>query len=179
MKINNTNKSYGLISIAFHWIMALLFLVTFILGKRLENSFMEYDLFLMLHNSCGILIFILAILRLIWRLLNPTPNKISSERILKYLSNTVFIFFYILMFAIPITGYLMMNFNNELVSFFSQPVFMIFNENKILFREFKDLHELLGDILLVLLFLHVSAALFHHFILKDETLKRIVIFKKK
>ena len=63
MGILNTAQSYGFISILFHWLMAIILLATFLLGLNLEDNFQNYDAVLMLHNSLGILIFLLAIFR--------------------------------------------------------------------------------------------------------------------
>ena len=67
MSILNDNQKYGLISIIFHWAMAVIVLITFLLGKNLQDNFENYYAILALHNSFGILIFILAIFRITWK----------------------------------------------------------------------------------------------------------------
>ena len=58
MPILNNNQKYGLISIFFHWGMAIIILITFLLGKNLQVNFQNYYFILQLHNSFGLLIFI-------------------------------------------------------------------------------------------------------------------------
>ena len=82
MGILNTTQSYGFISILFHWLMAIILLATFLLGLNLEDNFQNYDAVLMLHNSLGILIFLLAIFRICWRWINIRPEPLVSKKIL-------------------------------------------------------------------------------------------------
>jgi cytochrome b561 len=80
MPILNNNHTYGLVSIFFHWLMALILIVTFILGLNLEYNFQYYYEVLMLHNSLGILIFLLAIFRACWKWLNIKPDPLHFKK---------------------------------------------------------------------------------------------------
>lgn len=178
MIILNNNYSYGFISILFHWLMALILIATFALGLNLENNFQYYYEVLMLHNSLGILIFILAIFRICWRWLNIKPTPLNSNKIFVKLATIIHISFYILFFLIPITGYLVTNLQGDTVSFFGNFLPDIMSKN-IEFKYYaRILHELLGKIVLVLFILHVIGALYHHHWLKDNTLKRMTFFNK-
>src|SRR6056300_917566 len=93
MPILNNNHTYGLVSIFFHWLMALILIVTFILGLNLESNFQYYYEVLMLHNSLGILIFLLAVFRACWRWLNIKPDPLTSKKILMKLATMIHVFF--------------------------------------------------------------------------------------
>jgi len=98
MPILNNNQKYGIISIIFHWGMAIIILITFLLGKNLQDNFENYYFILQLHNSFGLLIFILAIFRLIWKFLNIKPDAPSNKIIFMKLASLTHIIFYIFFF---------------------------------------------------------------------------------
>ena len=84
MKLANSADNYGLISKLFHWIMAALIIATYILGKNLENNFEYYYEILMIHNTLGLSILVLAIFRLSWKFINIRPKPILKNKILIY-----------------------------------------------------------------------------------------------
>lgn len=178
MGILNSKYSYGFISILFHWIMALILLATFLLGLNLEHNFQYYYEVLMIHNSLGILIFLLAIFRVCWKWLNIKPEPLSSRKILIKLASSIHILFYFLFFLIPITGYLLTNLQGDTVSFFGTSLPEILNRNIEVKHYARNIHEALGKIMMVMILMHVIGALYHHFWLKDNTLKRILFFSK-
>lgn len=133
--------------------------------------------FIIAHYTLGISVFLLVGFRFSWRLLNPTPTHVLKNKMLSIISNTTFAFFYSLMFLIPASGYVMMNFRDKNTVFFGYEIPALFKNNQSLKRLVTDTHELLTPLLLVLIILHVVAALFHHFIRKDPTLKRMLLSK--
>lgn len=178
MGILNTTQSYGFISILFHWLMAIILLATFLLGLNLEDNFQNYDTVLMLHNSLGILIFLLAIFRICWRWINIRPEPLSSKKILIKLATFIHILFYIIFFVMPLSGYLLTNLQGDVVSFFGTHLPEILERNRDIKRVVHSIHDLLGNVILAMLTLHVVGALYHHYWLKDNTLKRINFFNK-
>jgi cytochrome b561 len=79
------------------------------------------------------------------------------------------------MFALPITGWIMSSATGIPVSFlgvFELPDLVAYNER--LFHSFIDIHKWLGYALIVLILIHAAAALRHHFLFKDETLKKML-----
>ena len=178
MGIFNTSHSYGFISILFHWLMALILLATFLLGLNLEDNFQNYDAVLMLHNSLGILIFLLAIFRVCWRWINIRPKPLASKKILIKLATFIHILFYVIFFVMPLSGYLLTNLQGDVVSFFGTHLPEILERNRDMKRVVHSIHDLLGNVVLAMLALHVVGALYHHYWLKDNTLKRINFFNK-
>ena len=178
MPILNNNHTYGLVSIFFHWLMALILIVTFILGLNLESNFQYYYEVLMLHNSLGILIFLLASFRACWRWLNIKPDPLTSKKVFMKMASMIHLFFYILFFLIPITGYLLTNLQGDTVSLFGNYLPVILEKN-IQYKQYvHNIHEILGKIILVMVLLHIVGALYHHYWLKDNTLKRMLFFNK-
>ena len=82
MRLANSADNYGLISKLFHWIMAALIIATYLLGKNLENNFEYYYEILMIHNTLGLSILVLAIFRLSWKFINIRPKPILKNKIL-------------------------------------------------------------------------------------------------
>ena len=79
MRLANTADEYGLISKLFHWSMALLMIAVYFLGKNLENNYQYYYEILIIHNTLGLLILLLAIFRLSWKWINILLLYISDD----------------------------------------------------------------------------------------------------
>ena len=77
----------------------------------------------------------------------------------------------------PLTGYLLTNLQGDMVSFFGTSLPNILERNSELKYYIHDIHFYLGNILLLILGLHILGALYHHIILKDNTLRRITLTK--
>jgi len=177
----NTEKRYGAIAIALHWLIAAL-LVALIatglyMGSLPDAGFDKKKIELILfHEQLGILALTLAAARFAWRLTNRLPalvNTIPDWQ--KVAARFVHLCFYGLMFALPITGWLMSSAAGIPVSFlgtFDLPDLIVRNDE--VFRTFISIHKWLGYALVACFLMHAGAALWHHFIFKDETLKKIM-----
>ena len=78
----------------------------------------------------------------------------------------------------PLSGYLLTNLQGDVVSFFGTHLPEILDRNRDMKRIVHSIHNLLGNVILVMLALHVVGALYHHYWLKDNTLKRMYFFNK-
>ena len=120
--------------------------------------------------------FTLGAARLAWRLTNLLPalvNTISDWQ--KVVARFVHLCFYGLMLALPITGCLMSSAAGIPVSFlgfFDLPDLIPRNDE--VFRTFISIHKWLGYGLIACFLMHAGAALWHHFVVKDETLRKIM-----
>jgi len=128
------------------------------------------------HKELGVSVLMLAVLRAAWRLMRVIPAFPSSmpqwEKLAAHASHLAL---YGFMFMLPITGWLMSSAAGFPISFFGLFTLpTIIHSNKYLQSFFKTTHEYLAYALIALLCLHVLAALKHHFIDKDEILKRIL-----
>ena len=179
MNILNSEERYGLISIIFHWLMALIIIATFILGLNLKHNFQYYYEVLALHNSLGITIFLLALLRVAWRYINIKPIPLPNKPILMKIATLTHIFFYIIFFTLPITGYILTNLQGDIVLFYGYSLPEVLEQHRGLKNYVHTIHDYVGNILLILFSLHVLGALYHHLIKKDNTLRRMTFFKMK
>jgi cytochrome b561 len=128
------------------------------------------------HKELGILALTLAVLRLAWRVGHVLPALVETlPEWQKVTARFVHLCFYGLMFALPVTGWLMSSAAGFPVSFlglFDLPDFV--SPNEYLFREFVRAHKWLGYALIGLTLVHVGAALGHHFLAKDDTLRKML-----
>ena len=173
MIINNSFK-YGLVSKMFHWYMAILLLIILIIGnlsEHLSGNFYNYSI--LIHNSLGILIFVLVFLRLAWRWSNKIPEKIIINKFLNFLSNFAFFIFYFGMIFAPITGYVLMNIEGKQISFFGYNLPELIDQNKNYEILSHQIHGIVGDLILYTFLLHILAAGYHHWIRKDNSFKRM------
>ncbi|MEP3047457.1 MAG: cytochrome b [Roseibium sp.] len=187
--LRNTPTGYGRIAIAFHWTMALLIIGMLAFGLYLENlpktdqnTFQLYQI----HKSFGFVVLALAIFRLIWRLINPAPKLPTGMAVWeRWAAHLGHIGLYALLFAMPITGWLMVSaspwgiptvlFNHLPVPHL--PISEAFGTKEQAEAFFKTLHGYSAFVLIGLIFVHVAAAMKHHFIARDDTLRRMVSTK--
>src|SRR5579863_5067280 len=182
MAMRNTTHRWGTLAQLFHWVIVLLIVAQFTLATLwddLPNGPKKLTL-LARHKSIGITVLILALLRLGWRWANPTPalpdDLTPYERTLARLTHALL---YVLLFAVPLTGWMMSSARGFPVSwfgFFQLPDLV--PKNKSIYDALLETHEALQWVLYSVVALHVLAALKHHFMLKDNVLKRMLPFTK-
>jgi cytochrome b561 len=177
MSWKNDHSSYGLVAIWLHWLMAVLVFVLYGLGLwmvDMDYYHPWYHRAPLLHKTLGVAFAVLFLLRLIWRWYNPAPVPLGApwERLLARVAHSLM---YVLMGLLPITGYLISTAEGhslELLGGFHIPAVGPFMDNQ------EDaaglIHEWLAHGLLVTAILHVAAALKHHVLDRDDTLRRMI-----
>jgi cytochrome b561 len=179
MPFRNTTRSWGSLSKAFHWLIVLLIINQWWIAERADELKGLANLeALGTHKSFGMTILMLAVLRLLWRLMNPTPELTSEtkpwERALARISH---VSLYVLIFAMPLTGWMMSSAKNYPVSWFKMFQFPdLVAPAEQTFHQMLDLHHLLFKVLVGVALLHVAGALKHHFIDRNDVLKRMLPF---
>ena len=176
MQIKNSERHFGAVAIFLHWIMAILLIALLILGLYMVNLpiSLEKLKFYGWHKEYGMLALLLVIVRSIWRVANVIP-LLSLPWWEKLAARTVHYAFYGFMFAIPISGWIITSSAGLPVSFFGWFVFPDFiSPNPDTMNLFQQIHKWLGYGLIVTIFLHTAAALKHHFINKDDILRRML-----
>ncbi|KGT95572.1 cytochrome B561 [Erwinia typographi] len=175
----NTSTHFGAISKLLHWLVALAVYGMFALGLWMV-TLGYYDSWYHpapeLHKSIGITLFAVMILRTIWRFISPPPRPLSSYSSLTRVSAVaVHLLLYGILFAIFISGYLISTADGKPIEVFgllSVPATLEgFGEQADLAG---DIHLWLAWSVVILSVLHGLAALKHHFIDRDITLKRML-----
>lgn len=189
--LRNTKTSYGSIAKWLHWGTAVLFLASYIAVYYrhwfTEEKTPENWTALQLHLSIGLTIAIIVALRLIWKITNQSPALEPGTRLEHLAAKLGHYALYVVMIVMPLTGYLGTGVNTEYFFIFDIPKFesthlfnMIVTEGLgITFKELEKpidfVHKNIGGEWLVWLLIlgHVTAALYHHFVKKDQTLRKI------
>ncbi|NDE89764.1 MAG: cytochrome b [Alphaproteobacteria bacterium] len=179
-------KRYHAGAMILHWLMALLILGNLALGLLLEDIPIEQRFqFYQLHKSIGITVLVLTVLRIIWRLMYRAPalpGHIKPWE--KAVANLTYVLFYLLMVAIPFSGWMMVSSSPKNIPTFLYGILPLphlpffdaiqdIEARKELSHSIEEVHLWLAYGLLTLLALHVGAALRHHWILKDEIILRM------
>jgi cytochrome b561 len=180
---------YTVVAIALHWLTALAVMTLLAAGLWMTDAIQQPDTKAVAfkvyqwHKSLGLTVMVLTVLRIIWRVMNPPPPLPSDmtpfERTAASLTHAAF---YTLLLAIPLAGWAMVS-----ASPFGLPtmVFGLFEwphitpltgveDKKAVEAVFKFAHKIMGFGLIVLLALHIAAALKHHLVDHDDVLTRML-----
>lgn len=175
--LKNTIDTYGSVAKFLHWLIALL-----IIGMLIFGFLLDYvpkplqEQLIGLHKSIGLTILLLLLLRLIWRFFNIQPvYPITIAPWEQIAARSVHYCFYIAIFLMPMTGWLMSSFGGHPVNFWGLiNVAFPVQANKVLDDKFFTAHQTIAWIIIALLVVHIAAALKHHFIEKNNIFKRML-----
>lgn len=177
MPARNTAVRYGFVAQGLHWLIVALLIVQVTLGKVAEDLPLGLDKLVMMarHKSVGITILGLAVIRLAWRLIDRPPPPPPMPRWQRGAARLTHAAFYVLLFALPVTGWLMSSASNFPVSWFGlvQLPDLVAPDDGLEHR-LEDIHETLVKVLVALAVLHVAAALKHQFVDRDGLLLRML-----
>lgn len=176
--LKNSANKFGLVAIGLHWLVALLVIGLLAVGlimEEMESSATKLQLY-GLHKSFGATVLFLMGLRLAWKLSNVQPDFVATMKpIEKTAARLAYLVLYILLFAMPMSGWLMSSAAGRPVSVFGLFTLPDFVGKDPEWREFfGECHEIAAYALMGLIALHVLAALKHHFIHKDATLRKML-----
>ena len=176
-------NQYDPIAKLLHWLMAASILAMIGIGLYMVTippsmrAFRFYDF----HKAVGMSLLVLAVLRLGWRFYRPGPPLLTAgakDWELR-LSRIVHIALYALMLTIPVIGWIGASASGLPMSFFGLfPIPSLMGDDETIQRLALDLHGWLNWLLILAIALHVAGALKRHFILRDDTLRRMLPFTK-
>jgi len=176
MKIVNSSKEYGLLAKLFHWVTFIILIAQvpfgfYLVGLEFSDSRIDLE---NIHILIGITIFYFVLLRLIWKLFNPSPK--SEHNFFKgqnLIAKTNHFLLYVGIFAITISGVLKKLYMGEKLNFF---IFKYaFKESNFqLADSFYVVHIYANYLLIALVSLHVLATVAHHVFFKDKIFKKML-----
>ncbi len=178
-KLGLVSSEYGVLAKCFHWIIVILLAMQFAIGWSMPHigSGTKPETLINLHLSIGATILVLAIARLGWRLTNPVPLLVDDTPVWQQrLAPTTHMLLYALLLTIPVLGWMSASGRGFTVSLFG----LLKLPNLLAPKDawtsaLGDIHSLLSTYaLLGLVGIHVAAALYHHFVLRDRTLLRML-----
>ncbi|RKU03454.1 cytochrome B [Burkholderia sp. Nafp2/4-1b] len=167
---------YSSPAIFFHWaiflLVALAYLAIEIRGPKGSDS---RAFWMNVHLLAGTFVLVLSVLRVLWRMISRVPEPIPQATLFKWLSTLAHIALYVFIIAQPLLGIMMINMAGKPVSLDWIGVsFTLFGPDKALRPTIKEAHELIGNAFYFVIGLHALAALYHHFIRRDDVLRRMV-----
>ncbi|MGD8497254.1 MAG: cytochrome b [Chromatiales bacterium] len=175
----NSAGSYGWVAVVLHWLVALVVIGLFVLGLwMVELSYYDqwYRTAPDIHKGIGVLLFLVMTGRLFWRLINPRPApEPGMHRLERLLASSAHALLYVLLFAVMLAGYLISTADGRAIDvfgLFSVPATLTAIENQEDIAG--EIHLVLAIVLVSLAAVHALAALKHHFIDRDRTLKRML-----
>lgn len=179
MQLRNSPSRYGAVSLFLHWGVALAVFGMFALGLWMVGLG-YYDPWRKaapeLHKSIGLVLFLLMVLRMVWRVVSPPPPATPNQgRPTRIAAVTVHLFLYLDIFLVMVTGYLISTADGVGISvfgLFEVPAAFSGIENQA--ERAGDIHLYLAWVLVVFSVLHGLAALKHHFVDRDATLVRML-----
>jgi cytochrome b561 len=182
---NHSNPAhFGAVAILLHWLMAIALISVWLIGLYMTDlpgiSPLKLKLFNW-HKWLGVCILTLTLIRLLWRVTHPAPKLPSNmpawERISAIATHHSL---YLLMFAIPLTGYFFsLSAGYPIVLFGILPLPVLIEKNTDLAPILAEVHEILAYVLAALVLLHAMAAIKHHWLDKDDVLSQMLPFLRK
>jgi len=173
MGLRSTSSRYGVGAQVFHWLTVVLVLAAYVLSKGDGYSLYSAaaDGIRRIHETLGMLVFIVVVLRLLWRLIDRTPATEPMPGWMAAAANLVQFALYALLIAIPATAVLGTWLEGLPVTFPGFDIAPQIAQAHGLGQLIIVVHTTLGNVILWVAGVHAAAALFHHFYLRDGVFK--------
>jgi superoxide oxidase len=178
MTLRNTPDRYGSMAIGLHWLTLVILIGVYAcinLTDLYPKGSEPREALKTWHFMLGLTVLVLVTLRLLNRLAGRSP-VVSPPLALwqQRLASAIHIALYGLMLAMPILGWLLLSAAGKPVPFFGAQLPALLAESKDLAAQLKEVHETIGTIGYFLIGAHALAALFHHYVTRDNTLLRML-----
>lgn len=172
------DNRYKPLSIGLHWLMLLLLVAVYAcieLREFYPKGTDPREALKAWHFMLGMLVFVLVWIRLLARLLAPSPRVEPPPPAWQALLATlVHAALYVLMIGLPLLGWLVLSAAGKPIPFFGLQLPALIGENKELATQLKEIHAVAGTVGYYLIGVHAAAALFHHYILRDNALVQML-----
>ncbi len=175
MQIFNTPQRYGAIAQFLHWSTAVFVVLAWVLGQTVDDLPKAVGLFS--HISAGLAVLAIVIVRLMWRLIDappkaePTPFGVWLDRA----GRLAHLALYALLIVVPVVGIVTQFGRGQPLPLFGlTEIASPWVADRAFARSVKEVHETLSNLLLIIAGVHAAAALAHHWLFGDRTLKRML-----
>jgi len=183
MKQKATNH-YDALSLAFHWVTAIVVTIAFVLGPEGFGRLMRSGIDpatqsdIVWHETLGIVVFGLTVLRLLWVVFRPAAPQIAMAGWMHLASKLTHLALFALMLALPASAMLTLGSEGYPLTLLGglriDQLPMIANSALAPLADWGDVHGMLGEAIMWLAGVHAAAAIFHHLILKDGVFKTMM-----
>lgn len=178
MTWRNSASQYGWLPVALHWLMLLLLAAVYA-SMELEDLVGEgsatHEAMETWHYMLGISVLALAAIRLAVHFAGPVPAiSPAPSRWQHTMARLMHMALYIFMLAMPLLGWALLSAEGEPIPFFGLQLPALFDPSESLAESIEELHEAGATVGYFLIGLHSAAALYHHYFLHDDTLRRML-----
>jgi cytochrome b561 len=158
----STKTRYDFSQIVLHWLIAILIGANYLLGDAMSDAFKAFvraggagtlDGTANAHRLIGVSVVVLLLFRVVLRVVKRAPAEVPASKLMQLAAKAGHLALYVLMFAVPVSGFLAFNGLN---------------------RDLGEVHEVLTNLLMLLAFGHALLAFYHHYVLKDGLLTRMI-----
>jgi cytochrome b561 len=173
------SSRYGRLSIVIHWVTLAILVAVYACielrelyprGSEIREALKTW------HYMLGLTVFFLVWVRITARLIGKTPPIIpAAPKWQLMIANAVEFALYALMIVLPLLGWVMLSAEGKAIPFFGLQLPALADANEALADRVKEIHETLATIGYFLIALHAIAALFHHYVRRDNTLRRMTL----
>ncbi len=183
MNIQSPSR-YDSLSQAFHWLTVIAVSIAFILGpehfgqlaRRGIDPASRSDI--VWHESLGLLVLLLTLLRLLWLAFRPAAPLIPMSSRMRLMGRLMHVALWTLLLALPVTAFLALGSEGHSLTLLGgvrvDQFPMIANSAIAKWFDWGDVHQFLGDAIMWLAGLHAAAAIYHHLVLKDGVLSTML-----
>lgn len=175
--IKNTENSYGSMTRILHWLMSIIIIIMIIVGFTMANlppSDQKWQMY-NAHKATGVIVLFLTTLRVLWVLTNirvQVPFNLPSwQRMLARWNHNLL---YVLMLVMPLSGALMSLLGGHDIDVYGLFTIKALGEYKNISKICWNIHVNTAILLVVTIVVHIIAALYHHFVRKDNVLMRMI-----
>ncbi|HEY5809172.1 MAG TPA: cytochrome b [Povalibacter sp.] len=175
--METSSDRYGRLSVVIHWATLALLVAVYACielremyprGSEIREALKTW------HYMLGLTVFFLVWVRITARLFGKTPPIVpATPKWQLIIANSVELALYALMIALPLLGWVMLSAEGKSIPFFGLQLPALVGSNEALAERTKEVHETLATIGYFLIGLHAIAALFHHYVRRDNTLRRM------
>ena len=175
---------YDVLSRGFHWLTAIAVTIAFILGPGGFGRLMRQGIdpasrsAIVWHESLGILILVLTVLRLGWVAVRPAAPQFPMAAWMKQAARLMHIALWLLLLALPATAFLALGGEGHPLTLLGgvrvDRLPFIAGSSIARLADWGDVHQFLGDAIMWLAGLHAVAAIFHHVVLRDGVLSAML-----
>ncbi|TQI80579.1 cytochrome b561 [Serratia fonticola] len=172
------SKKFASSQILFHWVIFILVVLTYAAMELKGFAAKGSDaraLMKTLHYTFGVSVMILMLIRIILKVTHKDPDIIPAPPHWQIvLSKAVHGVLYLLFISLPLLGVLSLYYGHVEWSFFSYSMPVANVENSVMQHNLKEIHEVIANVGYFIVGLHAAAAIFHHYIMRDNTLVRML-----
>jgi cytochrome b561 len=172
-----SNPRYGLVAKALHWIVVLLIAAQFTVGFVMPEIHrgVEVEFWIGLHLSLGVLIILVIAFRVVWRVLHPVLALTTLPKWQQQASHATHGMLYLLLIVAPLLGWANASSRGWDVGLFGLfPLPRLTAEGSAIGGAAGDVHIVAVYAMLALIGLHMLAALYHHFVQRDQVLREML-----